>query len=326
MAITRARFEMAAAWLLWPPIQATAGDTNGCVFVSNDHGDALEEWLRVTAGATRPLAVFHVDAHNDLNVPEGREPLTSPASSAELRRRWQDNSTLLHQLTAGVDLANFQLASVRAGVVDRIVWVRQSSPGDGAQALHSVHSLRLEDGAFEDDEIYSSKSYDATAEAAALAQASVHGIGFAFHEVPEHALSQPQLVRQLADLLDAQGYLLDIDLDFFAHGARTTRQAPRQPASSGHSPLHDAPPPLGAVTHFTHYFRRGSPRSTAVGRAPRPQREPRRRRRRRRRRRWRWRRPRCLPCCRVLTAAARLPAVGRSFLRGGAAGRARGEI
>jgi hypothetical protein len=156
MAITRARFKMAAAWLLWPPIQATAGDTNGCVFVSNDHGDALEEWLRVTAGATRPLAVFHVDAHNDLNVPEGREPLTSPASSAELRRRWQDNSTLLHQLTAGVDLANFQLASVRAGVVDRIVWVRQSSPGDGAQALHSVHSLRLEDGAFEDDVISSS--------------------------------------------------------------------------------------------------------------------------------------------------------------------------
>ena len=222
-------------WLLWPTVQATAGDTNGCVFVSNDHGDALEEWLRATAGASRPLAVFHVDAHNDLNVPEGREPLTSPASSAELRRRWQHNSTLLHQLTAGVDLANFQLAAVRAGVVDRIVWVRQSSPSDGLgngrahQALHSVHSLRLEDGAFDDDEIYSSTSYDAAAESAALAQASVHGIGFAFHEVPEHALSQPQLVRQLADLLDAQGYLLDIDLDFFAHGARHANPRASQP-------------------------------------------------------------------------------------------------
>tara|TARA_B100000795_G_scaffold215638_1_gene169473 strand:+ start:116 stop:1039 length:924 start_codon:yes stop_codon:yes gene_type:complete len=307
---------MAAAWLLWPAVQATASDTSGCVFVSNDHGDALEEWLRATAGAVRPLAVFHVDAHNDLNVPEGREPLTSPASSAELRRRWQHNSTLLHQLTAGVDLANFQLAAVRAGVVDRIVWVRQSSPGDGAQALHSVHSLRFEDGAFDDDEVYSSTSYDPVAEAAALAQASVHGIGFAFHEVPEHALSQPQLVRQLADLLDAQGYIIDIDLDFFAHGARPDAK-PRASRILRPQPSPRRPPPPGAMTHFTYYFRCGSPRSTAVGRAPRPQREPRRRRRRRRR---------CLPCCRVLAAAARLPAVGRSFLRGGAAGRARGEI
>ena len=178
---------MAAASLLWPAVQATASNTSGCVFVSNDHGDALEEWLRATAGAARPLAVFHVDAHNDLNVPEGREPLTGPASSTELRRRWQHNSTLLHQLTAGVDLANFQLAAVRAGVVDRIVWVRQSSSGDGAHALHSVHSLRLDGGAFEDDEIYSSTSYDAAAEAAALTEASVRGIGFAFHEVPRRS-------------------------------------------------------------------------------------------------------------------------------------------
>jgi hypothetical protein len=176
-----------AAWLLWPTVQASAGDTNGCVFVSNDHGDALEEWLRATADAKRPLAVFHVDAHNDLNVPKGREPFTSPASSDELRRRLQQNSTLLRQFTAGVDLANFQLAAVRAGVVDRIVWVRQSSPSDGMRALHSVHSLRIEGDAFEDDEVYSSPSYDPTAEAAALARASVHGIGFAFHEVSEHA-------------------------------------------------------------------------------------------------------------------------------------------
>ena len=310
---------MAAAWLLWPAFQATASDTSGCVFVSNDHGDALEEWLRATAGAVRPLAVFHVDAHNDLNVPEGREPLTSPASSAELRRRWQHNSTLLHQLTAGVDLANFQLAAVRAGVVDRIVWVRQSSPGDGAQALHSVHSLRFEDGAFDDDEIYSSTSYDPVAEAAALAQASVHGIGFAFHEVPEHALSQPQLVRQLAGLLDVQGYIIDIDLDFFAHGARPDAK-PRASPHPQATALPTTTPTSRRGDSLTKYFRCGSPRSTAVGRAPRPQREPR-RRRRRRRRRWR-----CFPCCRVLTAAARLPAVGRCFLRGGATGRARGEI
>ena len=56
---------MAAAWLLWPTVQASA---NGCVFVSNDHGDALEEWLRATADAERPLAVFHIDAHNDLTL------------------------------------------------------------------------------------------------------------------------------------------------------------------------------------------------------------------------------------------------------------------
>jgi len=210
---------MLLAWLLGLTVQGTSSESatgsSGCIFLSNDHGDALEEWLRATSGADQPLAVFHVDAHNDLNVPEGNEPLTSPASSAELRRRWQHNSTLVHQLTAGVDLANFQLTAVRAGVVDRIVWVRQSSAGDRVEVLHSVHSLRLEGSAFDDDEVYLSTSYDASAEAAALQEASEGGIGFSFHEVPEHALSRPEVVQELAALLDAQGYILDIDLDFF---------------------------------------------------------------------------------------------------------------
>ena len=139
-----------------------ASSEASCVFVSNDHGDALQEWLRATADAGGPLAVLHIDAHNDLNVPDAdSRVLTSPAAPAELRRRWQLNGTLASELAAAVDLANFQLAAVRAGVVDRIIWVRQSSLGDSSHVLHTVHSLRLKDGGFEDEEVYSSALYDA---------------------------------------------------------------------------------------------------------------------------------------------------------------------
>jgi hypothetical protein len=39
-----------------------------CSFVSNDHGDALQEWLEATSEIDRPVVVLHVDAHNDLDV------------------------------------------------------------------------------------------------------------------------------------------------------------------------------------------------------------------------------------------------------------------
>ena len=99
----------------------SASSEASCVFVSNDHGDALQEWLRATADAGGPLAVLHIDAHNDLNVPDAdSRVLTSPAAPAELRRRWQLNGTLASELAAAVDLANFQLAAVRFPDIEQL--------------------------------------------------------------------------------------------------------------------------------------------------------------------------------------------------------------
>jgi hypothetical protein len=52
--------------LVWALLPALVGGR--CAFVSNDHGDALHEWLAATADLTVPAVVLHVDAHNDLDV------------------------------------------------------------------------------------------------------------------------------------------------------------------------------------------------------------------------------------------------------------------
>ena len=195
-----------------------------CAFVSNDHGDALQEWLHATAEARAPLAVLHIDAHNDLNVPDQQcGALTGNAPPALVRSRWQRNATLAAKITSAVDLANFQLAAVSAGVVDRIVWVRQSVRRGDARALHTVHRLRFDQTtrSFEDEvrmssvgsfagllftlayrqEVFSMTTYDHEAESAALARAAAGGVAFSFHEVPEHELEH---TGGLADLLETK--------------------------------------------------------------------------------------------------------------------------
>lgn len=54
-----------------------------CAIVSTDHGGVLEHWLGAARGNghgtnDEPLAVLHVDAHADINVPTG-QPLASTA-------------------------------------------------------------------------------------------------------------------------------------------------------------------------------------------------------------------------------------------------------
>ena len=167
-------------------------------YVSNDHGDALQEWLRAASASkvSEPLAVFHVDAHNDLNVPDSA--VLSSVQPERFRQHLRHNDTLAQQLSASVDLANFQLAAVHAGLVNRIVWVRQSSSAGEAPVQHGVHRLWFDaaTAAFEDEELTLSAVYDAEAEAAALGRAASEagsgGVGYAFHEVPEHELPSSQ--------------------------------------------------------------------------------------------------------------------------------------
>mmetsp|Transcript_19466 Transcript_19466/g.32504 ORF Transcript_19466/g.32504 Transcript_19466/m.32504 type:complete len:409 (+) Transcript_19466:145-1371(+) len=181
----------------------TAGQ---CIQVSNDHGDALHKWLAVARlKASLPLAVLHVDAHNDLDVPAG--------GSKAWRHKllWKHNATLRQEMVSSVDLASFQIGAVHAGIVDRIIWVRQGE----SPCTHSVMNLSYNPVAstFEDSVLLSNTEYDAASEHDAWTSGS-----YAFHEIPEGMLGVPAVARTVRHLLD-RTYILDVDLDFFVHSA-----------------------------------------------------------------------------------------------------------
>ena len=188
-----------------------------CAYVSNNHGDALHEWLSTARSHAGPLAVLHVDAHNDLNVPR---PAALWRHAAE---HWRSNATLRDEIVSSVDHIDFQLAAVHLGVTDRVIWVKQSDT-IGSPCVHSVNSLQFDDASasFEGDAVLLSDTYDASAERAAWADRH-----YAFHEVPEHSLLQPAVARTLSTLLNQPaGWILDIDLDVFVHGASRPGRPP----------------------------------------------------------------------------------------------------
>ena len=198
-------------------ILAATPSMSRCVYISDDHGGALREWRAAAEGAgTSQLAVFHVDAHNDLNVPA--------------RHFAQGHD--------GVDLANFQLSAVWLGLVSRIVWLRQSDASLAAPSSHTISKLVLapSSGDFQDDPVSLRYTYDPVHEREhALGTPTAHGaVPYAFHEVPEHRLGlffEHSLVRGL--LLNASDYILDIDYDFFVHGdARPGRSSTRSTSSA----------------------------------------------------------------------------------------------
>lgn len=190
-----------------------------CAYVSNNHGDALHEWLLAARPHAGPLAVLHLDAHNDLNVPK---PGSLWRHAAE---HWRSNHTLRREIVSHGDHIDFQLAAVHLGAVDRVIWVKQSDDA-GTPCMHSVNRLHAQfDGAstsFEGDAILLSETYDASAEQAAWAEHH-----YAFHEVPEHSLPQPAVAHTLGALLTQRaGWILDIDLDVFVHGASRPGRPP----------------------------------------------------------------------------------------------------
>ena len=83
------------------------------VVVCSSHHHVLRHWLRVAEQGGLPrsgVTVVHLDGHPDLGVP------TEPMAAA-----WPARA---EQLVATLDIATFQLAAVRVGLVDRIVWLR----------------------------------------------------------------------------------------------------------------------------------------------------------------------------------------------------------
>lgn len=108
---------MAAAILaslssVFPLAQAEASDAPEVVVVG-PHDRALAYWLAAVRDGRLPregVTIVHVDAHPDLSVPAGRHA-----------RGWTDDT---RNMQASVNIASFQLAAVRLGIVDEIVWLR----------------------------------------------------------------------------------------------------------------------------------------------------------------------------------------------------------
>jgi hypothetical protein len=83
------------------------------VVVCSSHHHVLRHWLRIAEQGGLPrsgVTVVHLDGHPDLGVP--RNPVAGV---------WPERP---ERLMAALDIATFQLAAVRVGLVDRVVWLR----------------------------------------------------------------------------------------------------------------------------------------------------------------------------------------------------------
>lgn len=94
---------------------AASADAPIEVVVAGPHDRALAQWIAAVRDGRLPregVTIVHVDAHPDLSLPQGAFPRGFSADTAAI--------------LAKVDIASFQLAAVRLGVVDEIVWLRPS--------------------------------------------------------------------------------------------------------------------------------------------------------------------------------------------------------
>ncbi len=165
------------------------------VVICGPHDHALIYWMEAVRSGRLPregVTVVHIDAHPDLSLP-----------SAPFARGWHDDA---REVLSHTHIANFQLAAVRMGFVDEIIWLRprwaETFP-DGARTFQM--------GALANGEL-------------AVDDPSDHYVledGYA----PSAALrdTQPVQFRVLpldeaagVGLLAASPVILDIDLDTFA--------------------------------------------------------------------------------------------------------------
>mmetsp|Transcript_123322 Transcript_123322/g.226251 ORF Transcript_123322/g.226251 Transcript_123322/m.226251 type:complete len:406 (-) Transcript_123322:184-1401(-) len=174
-----------------------------CIFICNDHGQALGRWLEVAAANKEEVVatVLHIDAHNDANVPE--DPFVFCSD-------WRRNRTCMQAIAQAADLANYQLHAVWLGLVDEIFWIR---PGQGVpQYFLSTLSLDAKTGNF-----YEAipTVVDTLANLSAKPSAGVLGKNFYFHEVFPNELETGAASSTMLAHLRSRPYILDIDLDFF---------------------------------------------------------------------------------------------------------------
>lgn len=97
------------------PAASFAGDAADApeVVVCGPHDRALAHWIAAVASGRLPregVTIVHIDAHPDLSLPRAPFP-----------RGFRDDA---RAVLAHTHIASFQLAAVRMGFVDEIVWLR----------------------------------------------------------------------------------------------------------------------------------------------------------------------------------------------------------
>ena len=190
----RARLVLACLALVSASGPARAGDDLR-VAICSSHDRVLAHWLVAAQDGRLPrtgVSVVHFDAHPDLALPRGPIRPGWPAAFGDLMAR--------------VDIASFQLAAVRTGLVDEIVWLRPSWAEQFPDGMHEIHMGALSDGSLRVDFPADYYVLDGT-------------------WAPTSALREPQTLRLRVLTLEqalSEGTLtegptiFDIDLDGFA--------------------------------------------------------------------------------------------------------------
>lgn len=163
--------------------------------ICGPHDHALAYWMAAVQSGRLPregVTVVHIDAHPDLSLP-----------SAPFARGWHDDA---REVLSHTHIANFQLAAVRMGLVDEIIWLRPRWAETFPDGPRTFQLGQLANGELAVDD--PSDHY-------------VLDQGYA----PSAALTDTQLVHfRVLPLDDAAGagllaespVILDIDLDTFA--------------------------------------------------------------------------------------------------------------
>ncbi len=109
--------------------ETASADAGVEVVICASHHRVLAHWLAAARAGRLPrsgVQVVHVDAHPDLAIPE-----------TPLPRGWPARADVL---VAQLDIGSFQLAAIRTGLVERIVWLR---PDWATQLPDGEHRFRL---------------------------------------------------------------------------------------------------------------------------------------------------------------------------------------
>jgi|GEM_PF-2385122 len=177
------------------------------VIVCGGHDQALAHWLAAAQRGVLPrrgVGILHYDAHPDMGVPD-----------TALSRGWPAD---INDFMAGVNIATFQLAAVRTGLVDRIIWLRPPWAEQFKDGRYAFHLGESADGTLKVNQ--DSDYYAANGAWAPLATLR-HTTALIF-EVARYDADMARLAPFAGPVV------LDIDLDIFSTfnpGAEALRRA-----------------------------------------------------------------------------------------------------
>lgn len=180
--------------LAWSPLASEP--TRVDVVVTASHHHVLPYWYRAARRGQLPreaLTVVHLDAHPDLAVPGGSVAPGFPPDD------------FAHQ--ASIDIASFQLAAARAGLVRRVLWLR---PAWADQITDGEHRFRLGTGPGDSLRVDSPLDYYVLNDAYRATSDLRDAVDVELRVLVLEPESDERLVPE------GTPFILDIDLDIFS--------------------------------------------------------------------------------------------------------------